>query len=224
MYKIQYWVDKLPELKENLEPVNLKMIRTTGEVIYFSKKNKTNRKKIINSNDINILHTIDRKAALDKLENRIKFLKKNKNKINQMIRDNNYIDLTSDFFIESPFKSINHEILAKIDIYKNKSKYLTLSGVGRIAAIQSVFPNGVPLKINVVTCNFNLQKILVSINNLYIYSNRFNNLRKYKINVSEIIFKRIQKTKKIYRRKKYLNSKKKTLMHQLIPFRGGFND
>jgi hypothetical protein len=69
----------------------------------------------------------------------------------------------SDFFLQSPFKSINSEEIAEI----KKNKYVTLSGVGRICAIKIVFPEGFNIKIKVGKLDECLRNRLRSINNLY---------------------------------------------------------
>lgn len=220
MDKFKYWTDKIPEFQDNLEPLTLLMIRTTGEAMYYSNKHKNMKKRIINSKDINILHSIDRDTAIQKLKKRIHFLKKNKLEINQIIKKTKYLDLVSPLFENSPFGSINEETIAEINYQKNKNKYLTISGVGRIGAIQSVFPNGIPIKINVINIPYNLQKSLVAINNVYLYENRFDNLTQFKINTEEINYQRKPRTKKKYRRKKFLKSMKKKFINKLLPFKG----
>jgi hypothetical protein len=72
--KTNYFYKKVPEMKYNLEPLTHLMIRTTGESMY---KNKTVSKKI-NTSSIHLLHSIDRTQSLDKLDQRISFLKKHK--------------------------------------------------------------------------------------------------------------------------------------------------
>jgi hypothetical protein len=220
MNNLSYWVEKFPELRDNLEPLTLLMIRTAGEVMYFSKKNKTMNRQIVNSKEINILHSIDRDTSINKLKQRIKFLKDIKQDINLEIKNKSYLNLNTKLFDNSSMGSINEEVVAQINYSKNNHKYLTISGVGRIAAIQSVFPNGIPIKINVVTINYNLQKSLVAINNLYLYSNRFQNLKKMNITVNEIKYNRKPKTKKVYRRKNYIKSMNKKLRNFFIPLKG----
>lgn len=215
--KLKYWVDKLPEIKENLEPLTQLMIRTAGETFNFI----TSHKKyistgIINSKYIHLLHSIDRQTALDKLKNRIDFLKNNKNILKQQEKTNGFIDLTSDFFLNSPFQSINAEVIAEI----NKTNYLTLSGVGRIAAIKIIFPEGIKIKIevgkNIDNC---LKKRLVAINSMYIYSNRFSNLERYSIIEKEIILKNRNVTKKCHNRKLFIKKQSKRLFNRIIPLK-----
>lgn len=219
--KINYWVDKLPELKENLEPLTQLMIRTAGETYNFISK-KQNRKgiQIINSIAINLLHSIDRKTALDKLKKRVDFLKEHKSEIKELEKINGFVDLTSEFFINSPFKSINAELIAQV----NKNSYVTLSGVGRIGAIKIVFPEGIKLKIevgkNIDSC---LKKRLVDINNLYIYSDRFANLNRYNIHEKEIFIPKRVNTKKCYNRKKFVKKQSRRLFNKIIPLKGGDN-
>ena len=48
--KLKYWVDKLPELKENLEPLTQLMIRTAGETYNFIDTRKERKSiEIVNS-------------------------------------------------------------------------------------------------------------------------------------------------------------------------------
>ena len=119
----------------------------------------------------------------------------------------------------SPFKSVNNEIVMTIKPAGKIKKYLTGSGVGRLAAIQSVFPKGVKIKVDVGTIPYSLEKRLVAINSLFIYSKRFDNLKKYNIHVKEIIYKRKRKrTAKRYNRKRFLKTRKKNL--GLVPWKG----
>ena len=219
--KISYWIDKIPEFKHNLEPLTLLMIRTTGEAHFFAEKNKTTRTKIINTKDINILHSIDRDSALKKFEKRKRFLEDNKETINNIIQEDKYLSLSSKFFHDSPFDSINEEVMAQINYNGNHTKYITISGVSRIAALQSVFKNGINIKLNVITINYKLQRRLVSINNLYIYGDRFNNLKKYDVIVNEIVYKNKNKNKtKKYSRNNYLKTMKTKIIDAFIPYKG----
>lgn len=212
---LSYWYDKLPEKKENYEPLSLLMIRTVREASYYIKTHRTSSIQTIQSNHINLLHSIDRKPALDKLKRRVDFLKKHKDYIKETQRVKGYVDLTSDFFINSPFKSISSEKLAEI----KKNKYVTLSGVGRICAIKIVFPEGLKIKVNVGTLDACLIKRLISVNNLFIYGLRFNNLRKYNINEKEILIKKKSDTKKCYKRGKFLTKRNKSFSSKLIPYK-----
>jgi hypothetical protein len=175
--KINYYYNKIPELKRNLEPLTHLMIRTTGETMYekkvFSKK--------VSTDSIHLLHSVDREQALDKLEKRISFLKKNKSTIQQLEKKHGYVDLSSEFFLNSPFQSINSEVIAQIS-----SQYVTISGVGRIAALKSVFPHGIRILVNVCPLDWCLKKRLVAIHSYYLYSNRFSNLKKYGLEEKEI--------------------------------------
>jgi hypothetical protein len=205
--KIKYWYEKLPEIQSNIEPLTQLMIRTTGESHYYVKKNPSSSNlKIVNSKDINLLHSIDRDTAITKLLDRVKFLKKHKKEIKILEKKNGFIDLMSFFFTNSPFQSINSEIIAEVGNNNSNKKYLTLSGVGRIGAIKIVFPEGINLKIEVDLLDSCLKKRLIAINNLYIYSNRFENLKKYGIDEKEIIFSKRSITKKCYNRKKFLKN------------------
>ena len=78
--KINYYYKKIPELNRNLEPLTHLMIRTTGESMY--EKKVTSKK--VSTSSIHLLHSIDRTQALDKLEQRISFLKKNKSVIQEL--------------------------------------------------------------------------------------------------------------------------------------------
>jgi hypothetical protein len=98
-------------------------------------------------------------------------------------RKNGFVDLSSELFLNSPFASINSEIIAEV----SNKKYVTLSGVGRIGAIKIVFPAGLHIKIVVGNVDGCLKKRLISLNNMFIYSNRFSNLKKYGIHEKEII-------------------------------------
>ena len=144
--KIKYWSEKIPELRSNLEPLTQLMIRTCGEVIDYVTKNKNKSSiKIVDSAHINLLHSIDRATAIKKLLDRVNFLRINKKEIKELERKDGFVDLTSDFFINSQFKSINSEIIAEV----GHKKYMTLSGVGRICAVKIVFPEGIRMKIQV---------------------------------------------------------------------------
>lgn len=217
--KLKYWVDKLPELKENLEPLTQLMIRTAGETYNFIDTRKERKSiEIVNSKYINLLHSIDRQPALDKLKNRVQFLKDNKTILKHQSKINGFIDLTSDFFLNSPFQSINAELIAEI----NKTSYLTLSGVGRIAAIKIVFPEGINVKIEVGKHIDNcLKKRLVAVNSMFIYSNRFDNLKRYSINEKEIILNKRIMTKKCHSRKLFIKKQSRRLFNKIIPLKGG---
>lgn len=215
--KLSYWVDKLPELKENLEPLTQLMIRTAGETYNFIEKRK-NRKafETINSKYINLLHSIDRETALDKLKKRVNFLKEHKTELKHLEKTNGFVDLTSDFFINSPFQSINAELIAEI----NKTSYVTLSGVGRVAAIKIVFPEGIKIKIEVGKHIDNcLKKRLVAVNSMYIHSNRFANLKRYSINEKEIILSNRVLTKKCSSRKLFIKKQSRRLFNKIIPLK-----
>lgn len=213
--KLSYFYDKLPEKKDNYEPLSLLMVRTVREAFNYIKTHRTSKMETIQSNNINLLHSIDRKPALDKLKRRVDFLKKNKQFIKETERAKGYIDLTSDFFLDSPFNSINSEKVAEI---KN-NKYVTLSGVGRICAIKIVFPEGLKIKVQVGKVDECLAKRLIGINNLYIYGLRFNNLRKYNIDENEILIKKKSDTRKCYRRGKFLTKRKKSFSSKFIPYK-----
>ena len=139
-----------------------------------------------------------------------------------MIKEKGYLDLRSDFFNDSPFISINNEILAAINYAGHKIKYITASGVGRVAAFQSVFPNGIKCKFDVLHVHYDLQKRLVAINTLYIYGHRFHNLHKYDISQEEIVFiKKKPKTYKKYRRSRFVKTQKKKFLSKFVPYLGG---
>lgn len=212
---LSYWYDKLPEQKDNFEPLTLLMIRTAREAQHYINTHRTSSIQTIQSNNINLLHAIDRKPALDKLKRRVQFLKKHKDYIKEIQRVKGYIDLTSDFFINSPFKSITPEKIAEI----KKNKYVTLSGVGRICAIKIVFPEGLKINVGVGTLDACLIKRLISVNNLFIYGLRFNNLRKYNINEKEILINKKSDTRKCYRRRKFLTNRNKSFSSKLIPYK-----
>jgi len=222
-YKLKYWIDKLPEVQDNLEPITQTMIRLSGEVQYFAKHHtKSKKTDIVNTADINLLHSIDRKPALEKFNKRRKFLLSNKNKLKEMIKEMGYIDLRNKFFEESPFKSINNELLVEIKYEGNKKKYITASGVGRVAAFHSVFKKGIKVKMDILKVHYSLQKRLVAVNNLYIYGNRFDNLKKYNIKQNEIIFtRRKPKTYKRYNRKRFVKTQKRRFLNKIIPYMGG---
>ena len=222
--RFNYYRKKITEIPDNVEPLTHLMIRTTGECVYYASKHKTIKTKIINSKDINILHSIDRKPALKKFLRRMKFLKKNKNNISKIVKKEGFLDLSVDWIRkDSPFSSINNEIVIEINPKGNTKKYITASGVGRIAAIQAAFPNGIKIKVDSGTVPFTLQKRLVAINSLYLHGERFKNLKKYKIDVKEIIItKKKSKTQKRYNRKSFLKTRKKKF--RFIPWKGGFNE
>lgn len=211
--KIGYWFEKLPEIFNNIEPLTLLMIRTAGESSNYIKNHRSSKLEIVNSKNINLLHSIDRGPALEKLKKRADFLRKNKKEIKEIEKKNGYVDLMSKFFINSPFKSINSEMIAEIE----KDKYVTLSGVGRIGAIKIVFPEGIKVKITVGQVDNCLKKRLNSINKLYIYGLRFNNLKKINIDEKEILMKKSLNTKKCYKRGKFLKSRKKKFFSKVIP-------
>ena len=216
--KVAYWFDKLPELQSNVEPLTQLMIRTAGEAHYYINLRKNRLVTgIVNTKYINLLHSIDRTPALEKLKKRVDYLKENKDEILNLEKENGYVDLSSDFFKNSPFASINAELIAKV----GKDKYVTLSGVGRIGAFKIAFPNGIKVKIDIGRkLDKCLIKRLVAINAMYIYSDRFSNLAKYGINEKEIILPRHADTKKCYDRSKYLKTQKKRLINKLIPIKG----
>ena len=214
--KIKYWYEKLPEMKSNIEPLTLLMIRTAGEVNnYMNQHADTKTIKTVNSKDINLLHSIDRAPAIKKLLDRVHFLKKHKEEIKLLERKNGFVDLSSELFLNSPFASINSEIIAEV---ANK-KFVTLSGVGRIGAIKIVFPVGLHIKIVVGNLDACLKKRLLSLNNLFIYSNRFSNLKKYGINEKEIIDSKRIVTKKCYKRGKFIKRQSRKLLNKIIPLK-----
>lgn len=215
MEKINYWYKKIPEMPSNLEPLTQLMIRTAGEANIYIKNHRTKKTEIVNSNDINLLHSIDRPPALEKLYKRVEFLKNNIEEIKKMEKKDGYINLSSSFFNNSPIKSLRSESI--IEIAKNR--YLTQDGVGRIAAIKIVFPKGIKLKIKVGQVDDCLKKRLNSINKLYIYGLRFKNLKHLNINEKEIkLCKKKFSTKKCYRRGKYLKRQTKRFTHKVMPF------
>jgi len=211
--KMRYWFEKVPEMSRNLEPLTLLMIRTTGEAYNYIKNHDSSKIETINSKDVNLLHTIDRGPALEKIKKRVDFLRKNKKEIKEMEKKNGYVDLLSKFFKNSPFKSINSEVVAEIE----KDKYVTLSGVGRIGAIKIVFPEGIKIRTKLGQVDNCLKKRLHSINNLYIYGLRFSNLKKFNIDEKEILMKKRLNTKKCYRRGKFLKRRTKKFLSKVIP-------
>jgi len=211
--KIGYWFEKVPEMSRNLEPLTLLMIRTTGEASNYIKNHSSSKIETVNSKDINLLHAIDRGPALEKLKKRVEFLRKNKKEIKGMEKKNGYVDLLSNFFKNSPFKSINSEVVAEIE----KDNYVTLSGVGRIGAIKIVFPEGIKIRTKVGQVDNCLKKRLHSINNLYIYGLRFSNLKKFNIDEKEILMKKRLNTKKCYKRGKFLKRRSKKFLSKVIP-------
>lgn len=214
--KIKYWYDKLPEMKSNIEPLTQLMIRTSGEVNnYMNHHAHTKTINTVNSKDINLLHSIDRAPAIKKLLDRVHFLKKHKEEIKMLERKNGFVDLSSELFLNSPFASINSEIIAEV---ANK-KFVTLSGVGRIGAIKIVFPGGLRIKIIVGNLDACLKKRLISLNNMFIYSNRFSNLKKYGINEKEIIDSKRIVTKKCYKRGKFIKRQSRKLLNKFIPLK-----
>ena len=130
-----------------------------------------------------------------------------------MEKKNGYVDLLSKFFKNSPFKSINSEVVDEIE----KDKYVTLSGVGRIGAIKIVFPEGIKIRTKLGQVDNCLKKRLHSINNLYIYGLRFSNLKKFNIDEKEILMKKRLNTKKCYRRGKFLKRRTKIFLSKVIP-------
>ena len=211
--KMRYWFEKVPEMSRNLEPLTLLMIRTTGEAYNYIKNHASSKIETINCKDVNLLHSIDRGPALEKLKKRVEFLRKNKKEIKEMEKKNGYVDLLSNFFKNSPFKSINSEVVAEIE----KDKYVTLSGVGRIGAIKIVFPEGIKIRTKVGQLDNCLKKRLHSINNLYIYGLRFSNLKKFNIDEKEILMKKRLNTKKCYKRGKFLKKRTKKFLSKVIP-------
>jgi hypothetical protein len=211
--KLGYWFEKVPELSKNIEPLTLLMIRTTGEASNYIRNHHSSKLEIVNSKNINLLHSIDRGPALEKLKKRVNFLRKNKKEIKEMEKKNGSVDLMSNFFKNSPFKSINSEMVAEIE----KNKYVTLSGVGRIGAFKMVFPEGIKVKIRVGQVDDCLKKRLNSINKLYIYGLRFNNLKRFSIDEKEILMKKPLSTKRCYKRGKFLKSRKKKFLSKVIP-------
>ena len=91
------------------------MIRTTGEASNYIRTHHSSKLEIVNSKNINLLHSIDRGPALEKLKKRVNFLRKNKKEIKEMEKKNGSVDLMSNFFKNSPFKSINSEMVAEIE-------------------------------------------------------------------------------------------------------------
>lgn len=200
--KTNYFYKKVPEMKYNLEPLTHLMIRTTGESMY----NKKTLPKKINTCSIHLLHSIDRTQSLDKLDQRIHFLKKHKLDILELEKKHGYVDLTSDLFLNSPFQSINAETIAQIS-----SHYVTISGVGRIAALKIVFPKGIRIQVNVCDVDWCLKKRLIAIHSYYLYSQRFSNLKKYGLEEKEIQLSIKKKTCK--QRKTFLKTR-----NNLIPW------
>jgi hypothetical protein len=149
------------------------------------------------------------------LLDRVNFLRMNKKEIKELERKDGFVDLTSDFFINSQFKSINSEIIAEV----GHKKYMTLSGVGRICAVKIVFPEGIRMKIQVNSIDACLKKRLIEINNLYIYSNRFANLKKYGIDVKEILECKRINTKTCRRRGKFLARQSRKIFNKIIPLK-----
>jgi len=198
--KINYYYNKIPELKRNLEPLTHLMIRTTGESMYEKKVSS----KTVSTSSIHLLHSIDRKQALEKLEQRISFLETNKSVIQELEKKHGYVDLSSEFFLNSPFQSINSEVISQIS-----SQYVTISGVGRIAALKSVFPHGIRILINICPLDWCLKKRLVAIHSYYLYSHRFLNLKKYGIEEKEIQLPIKKKTCK--NRKAFLKTRNKLI-------------
>lgn len=198
--KTNYFYKKVPEMKYNLEPLTHLMIRTTGESMY---KNKIVSEKI-NTFFIHLLHSIDRTQSLDKLDQRIHFLKKHKLEILELEKKHGYVDLTSDLFLNSPFQSINAETIAQLS-----SHYITISGVGRIAALKIVFPKGIRIQVNVCQVDWCLKKRLISIHSYYLYSQRFSNLKKYGLEEKEIQLPIKKKTCK--NRKSFLKTRNKLI-------------
>jgi hypothetical protein len=215
MEKVEYWYKKIPEIPSNLEPLTQLMIRTAGEANQYIRNHKTKRMEIVNSKNINLLHSIDRPPALEKLKKRVEFLKKNKELIKKMIKEDGYINLSSKFFEDSAIKSLRAESIIEI----KKNKYVTQDGVGRIAAVKIVFPEGINLKLGVGQVDDCLKKRLNSINKLYIYGLRFKNLKHLNIDEKEIkLCKKKYSTKKCYRRGKYLKKKSKKFGHKIMPY------
>lgn len=214
LYKLKYWYDKSPELQLNVEPLTQLMIRTAGESTNYIKHHSHSKMiKVINSKHINLLHSIDRKTAVEKLLKRANYLKKHREEIKDLEKKNGFVDLSSDFFLNSPFASINSELVAEVA----PNKYTTLSGVGRICAIKIVFPEGLKIKIVVGKLDECLNKRLIALNSLFIYSNRFSNLRKYGINDQEII--QSTRATKCYRRGKFLKTQRNKLFNKFIPIK-----
>ena len=218
--RFNYYRKKITEIPDNVEPLTWLMIRTTGESVYYAVNHKTMKTKIINSKDINILHSIDRPPALQKFNRRRKFLKKNQKNIEKIVKKRGFLDLSVDWIRKnSPFSSINNEIVITIRPKGKRKKYVTASGVGRIAAIQAAFPKGIKIKVDVGTVPYSLEKRLVAINSLYLYGGRFENLKQYNIHVKEILYKRKKsKTAKRYNRKSFLKTRKKKF--RMVPWKG----
>ena len=214
--KLKYRYDKIPEVRANMEPLTLLMVRKAREANnYIRNHANTKSLKTINTKDINLLHSIDRDTAIKKLLQRVNFLKINREKIKLLEKKNGFLDLSSDFFLNSPFTSINSEIVAEVA----PKKYMTLSGVGRICAIKICFPQGLRIKITVGNIDPCLKKNLIAVNNLFIYSGRFSNLKRYGINEKEIIVSNRILTKKCYRRGKYLKRQTRKLFSKFIPIK-----
>ena len=212
--KLKYWYDKSPEIPLNVEPLTQLMIRTAGESNNYIKHHSHSKiLKVVNSNHINLLHSIDRTTAVEKLLKRANYLKKHREEIKDLEKQNGFVDLSSEFFLNSPFVSINSEIVAEVA----NNKYMTISGVGRIGAIKIIFPEGLKIKIVVGKLDECLNKRLIALNNLFIYSNRFSNLRKYGIDEQEII--KSTRATKCYRRGKFLKTQRKKLFNKIIPIK-----
>jgi hypothetical protein len=214
MEKFNYWKKKIPELPRNLEPLTQLMIRTAGEANNYIKNHRTAKLTIVNSNNINLLHSIDRKPALEKLMSRVKFLKDNREEIKKMEKKDGYVNLSSKFFSKSPIKSLNSESIIQI----NEKRYVTRDGVGRIAAIKIVYPEGIKLKVKVGQVDDCLKKRLNSINKLYIYGLRFQNLKKFNIDEKEIKLCKKYNTKKCYKRGKFLKKQTKSIVSKFMPY------
>jgi hypothetical protein len=213
--KLKYWYNKVPEMKAYLEPLNQLMIRTSKESKNYMRHHHSTTIKTVNSKDINLLHAIENEPAIKKLLERAHFLKTHMEEIKMLEKKNGFVDLTSTFFLNSPFASIDSEIIAEV---VNK-KYITLSGVGRIGAIKIVFPEGLRIKITVAKLDGCLKKRLIAVNNIFIYSNRFSNLKKYGINEKEIIDSKRILTKKCSRRGKFLKNLSRKMIYNIVPFK-----
>merc|ERR1712096_290857 len=127
---------KVIDLPKNAEPLNFLMIRTTREAKHYAKKNI--KYKIINTKNIILLHPLERKHAIRKFLKRRKYIRQNKKHIQTQIKTKGYLDLET--IRKKSHRSITKPLVHTIKPKGNTTKYITGSGVGRIAAIQSIYP------------------------------------------------------------------------------------
>jgi len=198
---IKSYARKIKDTPKDIQPLNFLMIRTTRQAKKYAKKNI--KYKIINTKNIILLHPLDRKHAIKKFLKRKTFIKKKKKEIQKQIKIKGYYDLEI-LNTNTPFTSTS-----KILVYNiKKNKYITGSGVGRISAIQSAFPNGIKIKIQVGTISYPIKKKLIDINTSYIHANKFKHTKKYGIYPKETVFTR-KKKKKIHKNKTRKNKLQK---------------